>query len=51
MAGCCKLLGARILCSCNCPFRSGHNVLENGLSCIFQALGNILLQKVQNQHD
>ena len=25
--------------------------LENGLSCIFQALGNILLQKVQSQPD
>lgn len=24
---------------------------ENGLSVIFQAVGNSLLQKVQNQHD
>ena len=81
MAGCFKLLGAGILCSCNCPCRSGHNVpihlqqdncyflfcnflplyewkgviplkvesgrqsLENGLSHIFQAIGNILLQR------
>ena len=26
MAGCCRLLGAGILCSCSCPGRSGHNV-------------------------
>lgn len=25
--------------------------LENGLSCMFRAIGNILLQKEQNQHD
>ena len=24
---------------------------ENRLSCVFQATGNILLEKVQNQHD
>lgn len=24
---------------------------ERGLSCIFQVIGNVLLQKVQNQHD
>ena len=24
---------------------------QNGISCIFQALGNILLQKVQSHHD
>ena len=29
MAGCNKLLGARILCSCICPCRSGHNVSIN----------------------
>ena len=26
MAGCYKLLGNRILCSCNCPHKSGYNV-------------------------
>ena len=25
--------------------------LQTGLSCIFQAIGNILLQKVQSQND
>ena len=25
--------------------------LENGLSCVFQTIGHILLQKVQSQHD
>ena len=25
--------------------------LRTGLSCIFQSIGNILLQKVQSQHD
>ena len=25
--------------------------LENGFSCVFQAIGNILLQKVQSPHD
>ena len=29
MAGCCKLLGARILCSCSCSHWSGHNVPVN----------------------
>ena len=29
MAGCCNLLCTRILCSCNCPCRSGHNVPIN----------------------
>lgn len=31
VAGCCKLLGAGILCSCSCPCpsRSGHNVHIN----------------------
>ena len=29
MAGCCKLLVARPLCSCSCPGRSGHNVPIN----------------------
>ena len=29
MVGCYKLLGARILCSCNCPGRSGHDVPIN----------------------
>ena len=33
-----------------CYIFKGQN-LENGLSCIFQAIGNILLQKVQSQHD
>ena len=77
MVGCSNLLGAGILCSCNCLSRSGHDVSvnfqqdtcyslfcnflslyewtlkdqspENGLSCIFHAVGNILLQKVQSQ--
>lgn len=31
--------------------KPGSQSLENGLSCIFQASGNILLQNVQNQHD
>ena len=31
-----------------CTFKGQS--LENGLSCIFQAVGNILLQKVQSQH-
>ena len=26
MATCCKFLGAGILCSCNCPAKSGHKV-------------------------
>ena len=29
MAGCCKLLDARILCFCICTFKCGHNVLTN----------------------
>ena len=29
MAGCCKLLGAGILCSCSCPCGSDHNVPVN----------------------
>ena len=29
VAGCCKLLGAGILCSCSCPCRSGHDVPIN----------------------
>ena len=29
MAGCCKLLGAGILCSYSCPCRSGHSVPVN----------------------
>ena len=29
MVGCCKLLGARILCSCSCSGRSGYNVPIN----------------------
>ena len=33
-----------------CYTFKGQN-LENGLSCIFQSIGNILLQKVQSQHD
>ena len=33
------------------PVKPGRQSLESGLSCIFQALGNILLQKVQSQHD
>ena len=77
--GCCRLLGAGILCSCSCSPRSGCDVPvnlqqdkcyslfcnflslyewtlegqspENRLSCIFQAVGNILSQKVQRQHD
>ena len=31
--------------------KPGSQSLENGLSCIFQVSGNILLQNVQNQHD
>ena len=31
--------------------KPGSQSLENGLSCIFQTSGNILLQNVQNQHD
>ena len=31
--------------------KPGSQSLENGLSCIFQASGSILLQNVQNQHD
>ena len=26
-------------------------LIENGLSCIFQAMGNILSRKVQGQYD
>ena len=26
MASCCKFLGSGILCSCNCPAKSGHKV-------------------------
>ena len=79
MVGGCNLLGVGILCSCNSPCGSGHDVpvnlqedkcyslfcnflslyewtlkgqsLANGLACIFQAIDNILLQKVQSQHD
>lgn len=29
MAGCCKHLGVGILCTCNCPDRSGNNVSVN----------------------
>lgn len=79
MVSFCRLLDVRLLCSCTCPHRSGHDLLvnlqkdkcyslfcnflylyewtfkdqssENMLSCIFQAIGNILLQKVQNHDD
>lgn len=29
MAGCCKHLAVGILCTCNCPDRSGNNVSVN----------------------
>jgi len=29
----------------------GRQSLENGLSCIFQAIGNISYTKMQSQHD
>ena len=29
MSGCCKLLGAGMLCSYTCPCRSGYNILIN----------------------
>lgn len=30
--------------------KSGRQSLEKGLACVFQAVGNILLQKVQTRH-
>ena len=37
-------------CKCVCYIFKGQSP-ENGLFCIFQAVGNTLLQKVQRQHD
>ena len=50
MAGCCKLLGAGILCSCSCLCRSGHNGPINLQQdyCYFQFCNFLSLYEWEN---